>query len=775
MAGSLSKCVIILAAVSLFLSATPALAQRAQRPARVEVSDEQVDQAIKRAIDSLWSQWNERTCWDQARPGRPEDYEHGINYGGRTALCAYALLASGVSYQEPRMATTLDWLSRLRMEGTYALSLRANVWAMLPREKYFNNLKQDVLQLVNSINAGGLRQQLVDHPGIGGYAYHATGTPGNVGFDNSNSQMAVLGVWAGARNGVEVPTDYWRLVDRHWRATHCLDGGWKYRWDAAGRNDQGYGSMSAAGLATMFIVFDALYGGEFVDCNRQSYPPEIRRTQEVIQKGLDWMDKNFSATDNPNHGGQYYEYYLYGVERVGLASGYKFFGTHDWYKEATNALLARSGGRRGLGNTVETSFALLFLARGRNPVLFNQLQYEGDWQNRPRALAELTGWISKTFERPVNWQIVHLNTDVADWHDAPILYISGSTAPKFAEGDLKKLRQFVLQGGTILSIAECGGAAFTQAMRAYYAEMFPEHALEPVPAEHPIFNVQLDVRRRYAMSAVSNGARFWAIHVQNDMPRSWQLHQVATAKADFEQAANIYFYVTDRGSLRNRGVSMWPAEADRSTQRTVKVARLKYAGTYDPEPLAWTRFGILMRNEAATKVEPSEPMAIGDLRADPWPMAHLTGTAAFDLSAEEKEALKAYCQAGGLLVVDAAGGNAEFNRSARTLLEELFGSRSLRRLAAGSDLYKLPGNVIETVSYRAAARVRLGNTREPQLRAVTEGDRIVCLYSAEDLTAGMVGYQQFGLDGYDVAPKPADDSAFQIMRNIVLYAAGLRP
>ena len=49
---------------------------------------------------------------------------------------------------------------------------------------------------------------------------------------------------------------------------------------------------------------------------------------------------------------------------------------------------------------VNTSFAILFLAQGRAPIVMNKLEYDiagkdGNWNQRPRDVANVTRWIGK--------------------------------------------------------------------------------------------------------------------------------------------------------------------------------------------------------------------------------------------------------------------------------------------------------------------------------------------------------------------------------------------
>ncbi|GAF90399.1 unnamed protein product, partial [marine sediment metagenome] len=276
-----------------------------------------------------------------------------------------------------------------------------------------------------------------------------------------------------------------------------------------------------------------------------------------LQRALNWFDKHYSPS--ASFGGGPYYYYLYGVERIGLASGYKYFGKKDWYKlGATRLINTQRGG--GWGSVKDTSFALLFLVRGRAPVLFNRLEYDGEWNNRPRALANLTRWTSRKFEREVNWQIINLQTEVEEWHDAPILLISGARKPTFTPKDLDKLREFVWQGGMILSVAECRtkGRVFDRAMRGpkgVYSKLFPNYELKRLPNDHPIYTAHFRLKRRIPLRAISNGVRILAMHTDEDLLLPWQTNAVATGKDAFELAFNLVFYATDRALLRHRGTT----------------------------------------------------------------------------------------------------------------------------------------------------------------------------------------------------------------------------
>lgn len=723
----------------------------APKPEPVQFSDEAVEKAIQRGIAYLVSQRTQEGNWASVK-----FYEH--NYAaGPTALATYALLTAGVSVQDPGMAKTLEWLKTAEDQKTYSVGLRANVWLLANRtggNQYAKELRDDVALLIQSTANGS-------------YYYDSAGKPA-ARADNSNSQYGLLGVWAGAQGGLEIPSEYWQKVQKHWQGSQDKDGGWSYYPGRSGST----ATMTAAGLASLFVCSDNLNRNACLTCGATD------ANALPISRGMEWLGKNFAASVKgyPN------TYYLYGLERVALAGGYKYIGDSDWYKLGATQLLLSQGKNGewlyGRGNQViGTSFALLFLCRGRHPVLFNKMEFDGDWNNRPRALASLTQWLGKSFERTVNWQIIKPNVPVSEWQDAPILYLSGAKKMKFTDEEVEKLRRYVWQGGTIFSATECAGEGFAKDIRQLYQRLFPGCDLVRIKSDHPLYGAQFRVRGDPRLYVVSNGVRLLAIHSDQDLARSWQVGAGAGERAAFEIMANVYLYVTDRGVLQPRGTNQWPLEAATQSVETIRLARLKHGGPYDPEPLAYERFARLFTAKAPRKLEVLPPMPVAELPKAEARVATLTGTAELVLTAEEQATLKTFVAAGGTLVIDAAGGSASFDASARNVLAQMYGPEALRRIPLNHAIYlnPLPGAedlAVREVRYRRATRVRLGANREPGLLAIFVGDRPAVIYSREDITAGLVGYQTLGLDGYDGGDGRDVGSAYRILRNIILYASG---
>jgi len=784
MGGASRRAILLAAAVCVTAAAWPARAGAQARASQIPFSDEAVAGAIAKARAYLWNQYRQdprQSPWPDVRTVRQDnrDVPYG-NYGGQSALVMFALLASGDKHTDKRMRRAVEWLAAIDSTGTYTLGIRMQVWTYLPDAVGRRLLRRDKDRLIKSIHRlpRGPAPPSWRHI-YGTYGYTSADKVSDHG-DSSNTHIGILGVWAAARMGGEVPRGYWELVFKHYLMAQSTDGSWRYGVGPGPPAQNGSygqyppGGMTAAGLANLLVAWENLHAADFAACGKNADLP-------AVAKAIDWLGANLGR----NHNG--YHYYLYALERVSLATGIKFFAGKDWYKLSATRLLntQRADGswaRGGFGDRndlVSTAFALIFLARGRSPVLFNRLQYNGDWNNRPNGLAYLCRWVSKQFEREINWQIVNLSSSVDDLHDAPVLLITGAKAPKFTDAELGRLRRFVHQGGMIFTVAECRGAAFDAAWRGgrgqsgLYGKLFGDCEIKPLPRDHPIYSVQYKMRRALPLWGVHNGLRFLALHSITDLPLAWQRNARVAGIAQFQLPVNISLFVNGLALGRPRGTSPWPQAKPFTPLRRATVARVRYKGPWDPEPLAWERFAVLMGRHWQTRLT-VEAAGCGRLDPATHRVAHLTGATALGLPDAAKNALKAYVAGGGTLILEAAGGAGAFGDSAEKLIEELFGKGCLRRLPSFSPVYQMPGMAIASVTYRRAATKQLGKGKFPRILGAEIGGRMAVFVSKEDLTAGLLGYPSSTCIGYAPGTAEKPGSAVTLMRNMVLYGQRLR-
>ena len=738
---------------------------------------DKVEKAIQKGIKYLWSKQLANGSW------KPHAEKYPV---GPTAICAYALLESGISPANPKMKKAMDYLLYTKTDATYDLGLRANAYLAAnkysKRKPYLKALKADVKLLVNSTKRGS-------------YNYHCKGNAESDG-DHSNSQYGVYGVWAGSmETQIEIPMAYWKLVYKYWVSQQIEDGGWAYHGKKGSKT-----TMTSAGLATLYVCLDAMSSKEYIKCKGDA-------DKKPIKAALAWAEKNYPGKyklTEQGHPG----YHLYGVERVGLASGYKYFGKSDWYKEGVKELLEKQNKETGQwsGADYSTAYALLFLLRGRNPIVFNKLEYDGTWNNRPRDLANLTRHMSKEFERTLNWQTINLGIPMTDMHDAPMLYIGGSKAPKFTPEQMKKLRTFVYEGGTIVSVSECG-RAFDTGIRQVYKELFPRYELVRCKKDHPLYTAYKDLKGSPKMNVMTNGVRPLVIHTSHDLARSWIMRKTSTARKDFDIAGNMLFYVV--GGLRDlspRGVSYYPEPAGKSpVNRKLRVARLFVGAGSDPEPLAFDALARKLRRQdkldlefvptdESLMVDPEdkknrdEALAQGRIRpievaegkvqqglikptalaTSDVKVAFLTGTGKFKLSEADLAAIKAWVKEGGTLIINSVGGDKVFAKEAKEYIYQMFGEE-LFPVSVAAKAFTGAGHEVGKLRYRRASNKRLGAQRGPLLEGVTINGRLAVYFSREDLVAGLMGFASGTVDGY--RPK----EAYNIVRNILIDVAPLDP
>lgn len=203
--------------------------------------------------------------------------------------------------------------------------------------------------------------------------------------DNSNTQFAMLALWAAQRHQFPVRPTLNLLVLRFERS-QAADGWWHYTYKGepsfGARSSSGYRSMTCVGLLALAIG----YGLKDVSLNMSSSDKEDIRIRNIrILKGLAELYRQIGV---PSHRISkrvplYDYYFLWSVERVAMLYNLPTLGNKEWYRWGVEILVTNQKpggdfpgpGKRDepsyfqtpsgtiYGATINTAFALLFLKR----------------------------------------------------------------------------------------------------------------------------------------------------------------------------------------------------------------------------------------------------------------------------------------------------------------------------------------------------------------------------------------------------------------------------
>ena len=761
---------LLLSVILPAVAAAPALGQAPAKPKtwrEQPLTDELVNKAIDDAVNYLLKvqtaegHWETKPIAEYQKLAKDANAAKGINslpgvYGGHTALVLMALLKSKVKPEHPKIQAAVKFLQQVQPTQTYGNALRGAIFATLNKNgKYRNEVEAAKKWLLNDIYIDGLA----------GYNPPASPAaqlkPGGADRDLSNTQYLALGMWLISDSGAEVPDKFWELLQGCYLKLQLKDGSWNYgRADRA--TEKGYQSMTLGALATLFIIWDKRF-----TANCETVPPgELR--QSIID-GQEWLAKNFDPSANVGKDDRnwFIPYTLYGVERVGVASGLKYFGDRNWWDLSARYLLFTQNAKDGnwaacyssAPAEISTAWALLFLSYGRAPIVFNKLAYGDEkqklthqanavqWNSRPRSLARLTAWMHTSYEQLFNWQIMPIDRPLEELLDAPVLLLSGRAALSLTDIEKSKLRDYVLSGGLLVGEAVDNSQVFCQSFRKLAAELFGQLEMAKLPADHPIYTAHFKLNEKSTvggqlpvLEGLSNGVRTMIVLCPRDISCPWQRNEISNSRRLFELGANLMEYASDHGrGLVGRGTSYLIKDRGNKPAKTITVGRLVWGNQFqwDPEPMAWRRLDIALRNanKIGVTTQPCDFKAPVDPKA--IPLVHVTGTTGITLTDEQKQNLKKYVADGGVLLSDPAGGLATadlFNESYVKLVGELFGPMSNARppfLDAATD--------DGTIELRHIDGLPMA-VRKLELNCWKQGDRWAVLHVPYDLTAAIAGF-----------------------------------
>jgi hypothetical protein len=409
-------------AVCLGLAALPGSPARAAPKALTPEEQAKVDRAIDKGIEYLKNTQRKNGSWPDS-DRRAAGGGAGTYLLGYTLLPALALLESGVPATDPcvQKAADLARKNAAKIKDTYDVSLAVLLLDRLGDPKDEELVRDLALRLVafqsysggwgyscptlSKKNRDDLWRVLRDppeeekpRPGAGKAAPEVPpglkrlaifkppsellrpieplgkGTLLYVGTtDNSNTQFALLALWAARRHGVPVERTL-RLAVQRFRLSQQRDGTWTYYYPTEiDRNWKSSRSMTTVGLLGLAI-------GHGLDAKDGAKPPPDRQIlagfaalSREIGAPTAQMDRRLPLPET---------YFLWSVERVAALYNLPEIGDRDWYRWGAEILVTNQAKQYGswplesapspaaaplVNDTspsyVRTSFALLFLKR----------------------------------------------------------------------------------------------------------------------------------------------------------------------------------------------------------------------------------------------------------------------------------------------------------------------------------------------------------------------------------------------------------------------------
>jgi hypothetical protein len=782
----------LISAFALVIAACllPSGKAEAQQP---PVSTRQIEQAIDKARDWLVRQQNADGSWECSM--RPNETRVGA-----TSLVTLALLNAGLPPENPAVSKSLQWLRGQTPDETYSVSLQTMVLAIVTPDA-------DRLQLARNVKwleDGQIRVGAT----AGSWSYHHNRGNG----DNSNSQYAMLALHEASEAGVRVDPNVWELAQKYWIACQVGDGSWGYTLGNLG----GSGSMTCAGITSLWITSqhlmaaDARAAGDSVTCCGGG------RSPQQLERALAWLGSRFTVVENPGTRGQtWLYYYLYGLERVGRFTARRYIGNADWYLEGAKMFVASQDQLDGTfkgsheDKVVATSFALLFLAKGRRPVIVakSRHQPDPDWNRHGHEIAHLVRHVEKRWQRDypagLSWHVVDTpSAGLDDLLQAPVLWLSGSQGLDLGPGAGKKLRAYLDDGGFIFAEACCPKSErFDADLKRLMEEAFPEpeFRFQLLPPEHPAWNAEeiVPVALQRPLLGIDYGCRTSVIYAPptDNLPDGampslgclWELggsskdrladNILREVDAALAIGTNVLAYATNRQLKSKDELFVLPEKpvnpaVDPAARGRLAIGKLRHAGMCNAAPAALANVLRAAGRELGAAIDDASPLIDPtDEAIFRYHLLFMHGRTGFAFDGDGRENLAKFLERGGLLLADSICGSGEFTDAFHAEIEAMLPNSTLEEIPSDDPLFTAAygGFDIRRVTLRQplAGNGRLDAREQvitPKLEGIRIGDRWAVIFSPYDLSCALEKQNSLQCTGY------SSEDAQRIALNLLLYS-----
>lgn len=752
--------------------------------------------------------------------------------GGSSCLAMLALLTAGVPVDDPVIVRGLPYIRGIERQHVYVVGLQTMVLAELGEARKLGDLDQ-IQKNVDWL----LKAALNDNGRVRGWSY--TDRSSNRA-DNSNTQYALLGLWAGRQAGAKIDQAQWQAIQDYFRDNQKDGGGGNLPtgfWTYQNENASPSLTMTAAGVCGLYISARELNDNKQGLDERTGIAAKcgVYPEDDAIAKGMRWLASNLKYY-SPNHT----FYNVYGIERVGRLSGQRFIGDHDWYRDGCRQLVGEKG-NAGLAQkpggdwfindnaidqfpVISTSFAVLFLAKGRTPILISKFAWDtaGDrpgngtaWNRKHHDTRHLVEYSSRELFKnmPLAWQVfdprpadlstdAKFNEELANLLQSPVLYMNGHEAPKLSISQKKLLRRYVDEGGFILAEACCGSKAFADGFKALMADkdVFGEESpLLPLAPNHPIWSSHTllpasvfqgeQVPEDKKIQAIERGCKTVVVFSPQPLAGYWEESRFspkpkeAVAPTDrgklaFRLAGNIIAYATGLEPPKPRLDTQKILEpgSDKPTPAAryqIELAQVRHdGGDWQPAKNAMRALALNARDKYLIDVALAKKDVRMTKKEELWPskFLYMHGKGTFTIDEAEAKNMKAHLDAGGTLLADACCGAETFDAAFRDFMGKTFPDRKLEVIPADDFLYseKLNGEAITKLRCRTEKADKSAESTFKDVGPMLEGIKIdgrwAVIYSRYDIGCALEKNKSSACKGYD------PESAMRLATAALLYS-----
>jgi len=388
-----------------------------------------------------------------------------------------------------------------------------------------------------------------------------------------------------------------------------------------------------------------------------------------------------------------------------------------------------------------------------------------DWNATPNDVNGLMTEMKKNANANYSSEVKSLADISSDPEKNPILYKSTHYRFSFNEQERKKLREYLLAGGTLIINPGRGSRPAFESAVSEIQTMFPETRMLPLGLDHPALHSYYDISKVKCqigtkgektilpvIMGLTINCRTMVFVPELGLDAGWSgkegkrdIDRIYSEESSRKIGMNVITYATSMRAWQKNFVHASKfVDIDKTSAGKVSITQIVYDGEWKTRHAGLDVLlqGFNARTDIPVKFARNE-IKLSDTKIFDSPIIYITGHERFSLSEPELKIFREYVSKGGVVFAEACCGRKGFDSSFREQMKKVFPESSLEKIPQSDSIFKMPNN-IQTLEITPALAGKIGKPiMLPELEAIKIGNYYGVIYS------------QFGLaGGWEMSPNP---------------------